>query len=140
MALDYGTVRVGVAVTDPQQIIANGLDTIPTAKILEFLTEYLKKETVDCIVIGEPKHEDNTPSQSAGVIEQFIVLLKQKFPAIPIQRVDERYTSRMAFQAMIDGGMKKKDRRDKAMIDKISATLILQTYMQMKQNGAISGT
>jgi len=137
LALDYGSVRVGIAVTDPGQIISTGLTTIPNKELLVFLSDYVKKESVESIVVGEPKHEDNTPSQSAGAVDKFVETLKKKFPGLPIYRVDERYTSRMAFQAMIDGGMKKKDRRDKGMIDKISATIILQTFMEMKKNGFI---
>lgn len=113
MAIDYGSVRVGIAVTDPEQIIANGLDTVPTSKIFDFLTDYLKKENVESIVVGEPKHLDNTPAQSAEATEKFIKTLKQKFPSLPLHRIDERFTSRMAFQAMIDGGMKKRTEETK---------------------------
>jgi putative Holliday junction resolvase len=137
LAIDYGSKRIGVAVTDPQQIIATGLDTIPTDKIFTFLAEYIKKENVESLVVGEPKHMDNTPAQSGEAVKKFIEQLEKKFPGLPIQSVDERFTSRMAFQAMIDGGMKKKDRRDKAMIDKVSATIILQTFMEMKKNGTL---
>jgi len=139
LALDYGTVRVGVAVTDPLQIIANGLDTVPSSKIIDFLKEYVKKENVETIVVGEPKHMDNTPAQNAEATQKFISLLEQTFPGLPIHTIDERLTSKMAFQAMIDGGMKKKDRRNKAMIDKLSATIILQTFMEMQKNGTIKG-
>src|SRR5690348_1317964 len=125
LAIDYGSVRVGIAVSDPGQIIATGLATVPAKEVFEFLNDYIKKEKVEAIVVGEPKHMDNTPAQSAEATNKFIEILNQKFPALPIYRVDERMTSRMAFQAMIDGGMKKKDRRDKGMIDKVSATIIL---------------
>lgn len=139
LAIDYGSVRVGIAVTDPWQIIATGLATVPAKEVFEFLNDYIKKEPVEAIVVGEPKHMDNTPAQSAEATNKFIELLKQKFPTLPLHRVDERMTSRMAFQAMIDGGMKKKDRRDKGMIDKVSATIILQSFMEMKKNGAVPG-
>ncbi len=138
LAIDYGTVRVGIAVTDPGQIIANGLITVPVKEIFEFLSGYMAKEPVESIVVGEPKHMDNTPAQSAGATGKFIDQLKKLFPTLPIYRVDERLTSRMAFQAMIDGGMKKKDRREKGMIDKVSATILLQTFMEMKKNGNLS--
>jgi len=138
LAIDYGSVRIGVAVTDPGQIIANGLTTVPTKEIFDFLTQYMAKEPVESIVVGEPKHMDNTPAQSAEATDKFIENLKKLFPALTIYRVDERLTSRMAFQAMIDGGMKKKDRREKGMIDKVSATILLQTFMEMKKNGKLS--
>jgi len=137
MAIDYGSVRVGIAVTDPGQIIATGLPTIPTKEIINFLSGYLTKEKVECIVVGEPKHLDNTPAQSAEATKKFIEILKQKFPDIPLHSVDERLTSKMAFQAMIDGGMKKADRRNKGMVDQVSATIILQSYMEMKNNGTL---
>jgi putative Holliday junction resolvase len=137
MAIDYGSVRVGLAVTDPGQIIATGLPTVPTKEIINFLSGYLTKEKVECIVVGEPKHMDNTPAQNAEATNKFIDILKQKFPDIPLFSVDERLTSKMAFQAMIDGGMKKADRRNKGMIDKVSATIILQYFMEMKKNGTL---
>lgn len=137
IAVDYGTVRVGIAVTDPGQIIATGLDTVPEKKVFTFLTDYIKKEDVESIVVGDPRHMDNTPAQSAGAVMAFIEKLKQAFPTLPVYTIDERLTSRMAFQAMIDGGMKKKDRRNKGMIDKVSATIILQSFMEMKKSGTI---
>jgi putative Holliday junction resolvase len=135
LAVDYGSVRVGVAVTDTSQIIATGLPTVPSKEIFGFLTAYLAKEQVESIVVGDPKHLDNTPAQSAPATEEFVKKLKELFPTMPIYRIDERLTSRMAFQAMIDGGLKKNQRKDKGTIDKVSATLILQTFMEMKKNG-----
>ena len=132
LALDYGTIRTGIAVTDELQIIASGLTTVETKKIFSFLTTYLKKENVELFVVGEPKQMNNTESESEQFIKPFIEKLKLTFPKTPIKRVDERFTSKMAFQSMIDGGLKKKQRQNKALIDEISATIILQTYLQNK--------
>ena len=133
LAIDFGTKRVGIAVSDPLQIIASGLATVQTKEVILYLEEYFKKEQVDSVVIGEPKTLDNKPSDITVEIEAFINQLKKKFPGIKIERVDERFTSKMAFQAMIDGGLGKKSRRDKALVDKISATIILQSYMERKK-------
>ncbi len=130
LAIDYGGKRVGLAVTDTLQMIANGLDTISTAEIFTFLKNYVAKEKVVCIVVGEPKRLNNKATHSTEMTEKFVEELKKKFPAITIERMDERYTSKMAFQAMIDGGLKKKDRQNKETVDKVSATLILQSYLQ----------
>ncbi len=134
LAIDYGQKRVGFAVTDELQICANALDTIPVAQAFDFLKSYLLKEKVDTIVIGEPRKLDNTPSDSTRFIEPFVNRLRKELPnispATTIARVDERFTSRMAFQTMIDVGLKKKDRQNKALIDRVSATIILQTYME----------
>lgn len=129
LALDYGTKRTGIAVTDELQIIASGLTTVDTKKIFSFLTDYLKNENVELFVIGEPKQLNNTQSESEQFILPFIEKLKSTFPKIPIKRVDERFTSKIAFQSMIDSGLKKKQRQNKALIDEISATIILQSYM-----------
>lgn len=129
MAIDYGKKRTGLAVTDPERIIATGLTTVETPKLMQFMADYFAKETVDTIVVGEPKQMDNTPSESARYIEPFLGKLAKKFPDKEICRADERFTSKIAFQAMIDGGLKKKQRQNKALIDTISATLILQSYM-----------
>lgn len=137
IAIDYGSVRVGIAVTDPGQIIATGLDTVPEKEVFSFLSDYVKREDVESFVVGDPRHMDNTPAQSAEAVGKFIEKLKQAFPNLPVYTIDERFTSRMAFQAMIDGGMKKKDRRNKGMIDKVSATIILQSFMEMKKGGVI---
>lgn len=130
LAIDYGKKRTGLAVTDPEQIIATGLTTVETQKLLEFLDKYFQAEDVCTIVIGEAKHLNNTPSESAQYIEPFVQQLTKIYPNKQITRVDERFTSKIAFQTMIDGGLKKKGRQNKALIDTISATLILQTYMQ----------
>jgi putative Holliday junction resolvase len=135
LAIDYGTKRTGIAVTDTEQIIASGLTTVNTADIFLFLNEYLTKEPPECIVVGDPKNLDNTPSESAAATHQFIKTLKKKCPAIPIYLVDERFTSKMAFQAMIDGGLKQKDRRNKGTVDMVSAAIILQSFMEMKKSG-----
>ena len=130
IAIDYGQKRVGFAATDELRICANALDTVHVTQAFDYLKNYLEKENVDAIVIGEPRKLDNTPSASSRFIEPFVNSVKKAFPTIPIVRVDERFTSRIAFQTMIDAGLKKKDRQDKALVDKISATIILQTYLQ----------
>lgn len=130
IAIDYGQKRVGFAATDELRICANALDTVHVTQAFDYLKNYLEKENVDAIVIGEPRKLDNTPSDSSRFIEPFVNRVKKAFPTIPIVRVDERFTSRIAFQTMIDAGVKKKDRQDKALVDKISATIILQTYLQ----------
>ncbi len=129
LALDYGVKRTGVAVTDELQLIASGLTTVPTQELLSFLQSYMEKETVDLLIIGEPKQMDNSPSESEKHIAGFIEKLVKQMPDIKIERVDERFTSKMAMQSMITGGVKKGKRRDKALVDKISATLILQSYL-----------
>lgn len=129
MALDFGEVRTGIAVTDELQLIASGLTTVKTSEIFAFLADYIKKENVECIVIGEPKQMDGTPSQSETPIRPFIKGLTRAFPTIPIKRQDERFTSKMALDTLIAGGVKKKKRQDKTVVDKISATLILQAYL-----------
>ncbi|WP_223550460.1 Holliday junction resolvase RuvX [Aestuariivivens sp. NBU2969] len=132
LALDYGLKRTGIAVTDELQIIASGLTTVDTDKLLLFLQDYLDKEKVDLFLVGEPKQMDNTPSESEALIKPFLDKLTEQFPNIPIKRVDERFTSKMAFQTMIDSGVKKKQRKNKALLDEISATLILQSYLYSK--------
>jgi len=130
LAIDYGSKRVGIAVTDELRIIATGLTTVSTKEIISFLKDYINAEKVDKIVVGEPKKMDNTNSDSALIIEPFIKNLAKQFPEIPILRMDERFTSKMAFQTMIDGGLKKKARQNKSLVDKISATIILQSWME----------
>lgn len=129
LALDFGKVRTGIAVTDELQLIASGLTTVDTKDLLKFLEEYIKKESVERFVVGLPKQMDNTASESEALIQDFLKQLSAKFPAMPVERQDERFTSKMAFQSMLDSGMKKKKRRDKALVDEISATLILQAYL-----------
>lgn len=129
LAIDYGKKRTGIAVTDELQIIASGLTTVATEDIFTFLTDYLNKESVELILIGEPKRLDNTASESEAFIIPFIEKLKETFPDIPLKRIDERFTSKMAFQTMIDSGLKRKQRKNKALVDEISATIILQSYL-----------
>lgn len=132
LALDFGKKRTGIAVTDPLQIIASGFDTVETKQLLTYLKDYISKEEVDIFVVGLPKQMNNQPSESEHLIQPFIKKLKNAFPNIPIEREDERFTSKLAFQSMIDSGMKKKQRQNKATIDKISATLILQSFLNRK--------
>lgn len=129
LALDFGKVRTGIAVTDELQLIASGLITVETKDLLSFLDTYTKQESVELFVVGLPKQMNNTASESEELIQQFLPKLKMKFPEIPMERQDERFTSKMAVQSMLDSGMKKKKRRDKSLVDEISATLILQAYL-----------
>lgn len=129
LAIDYGTKRTGIAITDELQLIASGLTTVPTKELLNFLKNYLETEKVDLFLIGEPTQKDGAPSDVEVHIKEFIKSFSEKFPQVEIKRVDERYTSKMAFQTMIDSGLKKKQRRNKALIDEISATIILQEYL-----------
>ena len=133
LAIDYGKKRTGVAVTDTLQIIASGLTTVPTEELLVFLKKYADEEVVELILVGEPKQMNNQVSESEALIQPFLKELKTVLPEIPVQRVDERFTSKMAFQTMIDSGLKKKQRRNKALVDEISATIILQSYLYNKQ-------
>jgi putative Holliday junction resolvase len=132
LAIDYGKVRTGIAVTDELQLIASGLTTVLTKELMSFLITYVETENVDIFVIGLPKQMNNEVSDSEALIRPFLDKLEKKFPNIPIERVDERFTSRMAFQTMIDSGLKKKQRQNKALIDEISATIILQSYLSKK--------
>jgi len=138
VAIDYGRKRCGVAVTDELQIIATGLTTVPSYELIGFLKNYAAKEKVETFVVGEPKQMNNQPSEALQYIRPFIKRLKQEFPDIPVEMLDERFTSKMAFQAMIDGGLKKKDRQNKELVDTISATILLQSYLEKKnrQNNA----
>jgi len=129
IAIDFGLKRTGLAVTDPLKIIATGLTTVESSKLISFLKDYFKKESVELILIGEPKNLDDTDTHATPLVRQIIIKLKKEFPAIPLQTVDERYSSKMASRAMIDMGMKKKQRRNKALIDEISATILLQAYL-----------
>ena len=132
LAFDYGTKRIGIAVTDPLQIIATGLDTIHPKDIVEYLKNYLARESVELFVVGEPLQMDGTPSQSTPHIKGFITILKKHFPEILVERIDERFTSKMASAVVAQSGFKRSDRRDKARLDTISATIILQTYLEKK--------
>ncbi len=129
LAIDYGTKRTGLAVTDEMQIIASGLTTVDTKELIVFLKNYISSENVEKFVVGLPKQMNNTASESEVYIQKFLQKLTKSIPDIPIERVDERFTSKMAFQTMIDSGLKKKQRQNKALIDEISATLILQSYL-----------
>lgn len=133
LAIDYGQKRVGLAVTDELKIIANALTTVHSKDVISFLKDYISKEKLELFVIGEPKQMNNSPSESAKFVEIFIKKLKKEFPEIPIKKFDERFTSKIAFQSMIDSGLKKKDRRNKEIIDRVSATLILQSYLEANQ-------
>ena len=129
IGIDYGRKRVGVAVSDPLRIFASALETVPSAKIIDYLKKYAETETVERFVVGYPMNLDNTPSEAAADVDIFLKHLKKHFPTIPVTLEDERFTSVLAHRAMIDGGVKKMDRRDKAAVDKVSAALILQTYL-----------
>lgn len=132
LAIDYGKKRTGLAVTDPLRIIATALETVPTSNLLTFLKTYLQKESVDEFIIGMPKTLLNEDSETAPLVRKFVEVLKNNFPDKPVRLADERFTSTMAKRAMIDGGMKKKDRQVKGNVDKISATIILQSFLEQK--------
>ncbi len=134
LAIDFGTKRTGLAVTDESKIIATGLATVATHEVIEFLKKYIAKENVESIVVGEPKRLNNQPAQSATATEQFIKQLAKNFPHLKIEREDERFTSKLAFQSMIEGGLSRKQRQNKELIDTISATIILQSYLERKSH------
>ena len=133
LSIDYGKKRTGIAVSDPLQIIANGLTTVETSKLFEFLEDYLKKEEVESIIVGLPKQMSGELSENMKRIEPFVNRLKKIYPTINIEYFDERFSSKLAHRAMIDGGLKKQDRRNKALVDEISATIILQGYMESRR-------
>ena len=132
MAIDYGRKRTGIAVTDVLQLIANGLATVPTHQLLQFVVDYVAREPVERILVGLPKQMNNEPSENMKYIEPFVRSLRKKLPGIPVEYVDERFTSVLAHQVMRVGGLKKKARQDKALVDEISVTIILQTYLEGK--------
>lgn len=132
LCIDFGLKRTGLAVTDPLQIIASGLTTVDSPDLIPFLKKYFQQEIVELIIIGEPKNLDDTDTHATPLVKQVIKELEKEFPKIPVKTVDERYTSKMARQAMIDMGMKKKNRRDKRTVDEIAATIMLQEYMQIR--------
>ncbi len=134
LAIDYGSKRTGIAVTDPLQIIATALDTVRTHDLLEFLKSYAQKEVIETFIVGMPRRLENTESENAARVKVFIKQLQKIFPDVPVLTHDERFTSSMALQSMIAGGSKKSDRREKGNIDKISATIILQSYMENRNN------
>ncbi len=133
LAIDYGRKRTGIAVSDTMQIIANGLTTVPSHELLDFLVNYVGREPVERILVGLPKQMDNTASESMKYIEPFVRSLKKRLPDIPVEYVDERFTSVLAHRTMLEAGLKKKDRQNKALVDEISATIILQTYLENKR-------
>ena len=132
LAIDYGLKRTGIAVTDEMQMIASGLTTVESPTLITFLKNYFSQEKVEKVLIGEPKQMNGLPSESAPIIEKFVLEFVKNFPEVNLVRVDERFTSKMAFQTMIDSGLKKKQRQNKALIDEISATIILQDYLSRK--------
>lgn len=134
LGIDYGRKRSGIAVTDPMQIVAGNLATVPTHTLLQFIKDYIARETVDRIVIGQPVQLNGEPSESMKYITPFVNRLRKELPLLPVVMYDERFTSVIAHQAMIDGGMKKSDRRDKSRVDAIAATIILNDYLQSKYN------
>ncbi|MBS7352349.1 MAG: Holliday junction resolvase RuvX [Candidatus Limisoma sp.] len=129
LAIDFGRKRTGIAVTDTLQLIANGLATVATAQLMDFLKAYVAKESVELIVVGQPKQMDNTPSESMRYLKPFLARLAKEIPEMPVVMYDERFTSVLAHRAMLDGGMKKMARRDKSIVDEISATIILTDYL-----------
>lgn len=133
MAIDYGRKRTGIAVTDTLQLIANGLTTVPTHQLLQFVVDYAAHESVERILVGLPKQMNNEPSENMKYVEAFVSHLKRTIPNIPVVYYDERFTSVLAHRAMIDGGLKKKKRQDKGLVDEISAVIILQAYMESKK-------
>lgn len=135
LAFDFGTKRLGIAVTDPMQLFATGLITIHPKDVIEFLTKYLLTEQVEVFIVGEPKQMDGTASQSAPMVKGFVTTLKKHFPEIPVKMMDERFTSKMASATIAQSGLKKSDRQNKALIDTVSATIILQSYMEKKSLG-----
>ncbi len=133
LAIDYGKKRVGIAVSDPLQIIANGLTTVEAHKIFDFLKEYFEKEDVEKVIVGHPKQMNNEDSENMSRIKQFVDKLSKLYPNLNIEYYDERFTSKMAHQAMLEGGLKKKQRQNKALVDEISATIILRDYMESQR-------
>lgn len=135
IAIDYGQKRVGLAVTDPGQIIATSLTTVRAMDVIPFLKDYLSREPVVLFLVGEPRQMNYEVSESARFIDPFVRLLKKEFPGIPVERVDERFTSKLAMNSMIEAGLKKKDRQNKALVDTVSATIMLQTYLEQLSRG-----
>lgn len=133
LAIDYGRKRTGIAVSDPMQIIANGLTTVATHLLMDFIKDYIQKEKVERIIIGLPKQMNNEASENMRYIEPFVRTLRKALPEIPVEMVDERFTSVLAHRTMLEAGLKKKDRQNKALVDEISATIILQTYLESKR-------
>jgi len=132
LSIDYGKKRTGLAVTDPLQLIANGLTTVPTHELIPFLKKYMAAETVSEIIIGDPKNLDGSATDATALVTECIRILHKHFPEIPVKKIDERFTSKLATRSMLDSGLKKKDRQNKALVDEISATILLQEYLQYK--------
>jgi putative Holliday junction resolvase len=132
LAIDYGKKRTGLAVTDPLQMIATGLTTVATHELIPYLKKYLAQEEVELALIGEPKNLDGSATDATALVTECIRILQKNFPQLPVRKIDERFTSKMAFQTMIDSGLKKKDRQNKGLVDEISATIILQEYLRSK--------
>jgi putative Holliday junction resolvase len=130
LSIDYGLKRTGLAVTDPLQIIATGLTTVASKELIPYLRDYFSREKVEMIIVGEPRNWDDSPTHATPLVEKFVKELQKNFPAIPVTMVDERYTSKMARDAMLEMGLKKKDRRNKALVDEIAATIMLQEYLR----------
>jgi len=133
LSIDYGRKRTGLAVTDNLQMIANGLDTVPSGEVVKYLSDYISRETVDLFVVGLPKQMNNEPSENMKYVQAFVTHLKRTIPHIPVEYYDERFTSVLAHRAMLEGGLKKKKRQDKSLVDEISAVIILQTYLESKK-------
>lgn len=134
VGIDFGTKRTGIAITDAMQIIASGLTTIPTHLLEDFIVNLVQKEDIDCFVVGDPKNLDGSATDSSGHVKGFVARLQQKYPEIPIHQIDERFTSKIAKQSILASGIKKKERRNKALVDEVSATIILQSYLDAKSN------
>lgn len=132
LAIDYGKKRTGLAVTDPLQMIATGLTTVATHDLIPYLKKYLALEAVELFLIGDPKNLDGEATDATALVTECVRILQKNFPQIPVKKVDERFTSKLAFRSMIDSGLKKKDRQNKGLVDEISATIILQEYLQYK--------
>jgi len=132
LGIDYGTKRTGIAITDAMQIIATGLTTVSTALLDKFITDLVQKEVIVCFVVGDPKNLDGTPTDSTGHVNGFVKRLQKTYPTIPIHKIDERFTSKIAKQSILASGMKKKGRQNKALVDEVSATIILQNYLDYK--------
>ena len=139
VGIDYGRKRVGVAVSDPLGIFASPMETVPAGNILQFIKNYTQKETITRFVVGYPMNLNNQPSEAAKDVDQFLNMLRKQFPEIPVNLVDERFTSKMAMRTLIDGGMKKMDRREKGNIDKVSAAIILQSYLDAEEAALSAG-
>ena len=133
VAIDYGRKRTGIAVTDTLQIIANGLTTVPSGEVVRYLSDYIAREPVELFVVGLPKQMNNEPSENMSHVKAFVTHLRRALPQIPVTYYDERFTSVMAHRAMIDGGLRRSERQNKALVDEISATIILQSYMEARR-------